>query len=140
MQRVARAFEAAADRGGTVRLRLHPPELGSLRLELTIRNGKMNARVEAETDAARNLIVENLPALRQRLAEHQIRVERFDVNWSGHAPGDLPQQPQNQARSSPGTPVRVGLSGTRPRRRSSSAAGPPARPAAGYGNHFDVVI
>jgi len=139
VQRVARAFEAAADRGGTVRLRLHPPELGSLRLELTVRNGKMNARVEAETDAARTMIVENLSALRQRLAEHQIRVERFDVNWSGHAPGDLPQQSQNRAQAQPGHTGQPPFSGTRSP-DTAAPAGPSTRPAPGYGNHFDVVI
>src|SRR5204862_830526 len=34
--RVAKAFQTAHDRGGTLQLRLSPPELGSLRLELTV--------------------------------------------------------------------------------------------------------
>ncbi len=91
VQRVARAFESAAERGGHVRLRLHPPELGTLRLELTVRNGQMVARLETETEAARNLLVDHLPELKERLASHQIRVERFDVEWHGQPHGELPR-------------------------------------------------
>ena len=39
VQRVARAFQAVGDGGGSIRLRLRPPDLGSLSLELTVRNG-----------------------------------------------------------------------------------------------------
>jgi hypothetical protein len=140
VQRVTRAFEAATDRGGTIRLRLHPPELGSLRLELTVRNGAMNARMETETETARNMLLDNLPALRERLAEHQIKVERFDVDWQAQAQGGLPQQAGDQSRwqapaarwlpgpvaSSPGEPA------------VETPAHPPTRPSAG--TSFDVVI
>ena len=68
VQRVARAFETLGNRGGTLRLRLHPPELGSLQLEISVRNGAMTARLETETSTARNLLLDNLPALRDRLA------------------------------------------------------------------------
>jgi flagellar hook-length control protein FliK len=140
VQRVARAFAAAADRGGSIRLRLHPPELGSLRLELTIHNGAMTARLEAETETARNLIVENLPALRQRLAEHDIRVERFDVDWSGQSAGNLPQQARDQQAWHP----RPGGPGPASAGRSRPAASAPPDPKGvfrpGHGSQFDVVI
>jgi flagellar hook-length control protein FliK len=80
VQRVASAFRSFGDEGGEVRLRLSPPELGSLRVELTVRDGILSARLEAETSAARNLLLDNLPALRERLAEQNIKVEKFDVD------------------------------------------------------------
>ena len=80
VQRVASAFRSVGDEGGEVRLRLSPPELGSLRVELTVRDGVLSARLEAETSAARNLLLDNLPALRERLAEQNIKVEKFDVD------------------------------------------------------------
>jgi len=140
VQRVARAFESAAERGGTVRLRLHPPELGSLRIELTVRDGRMNARLEAETEAARNLIVDNLPALRQRLAEHQIRVERFDVDWGGRPSGNLPQQSQDGAGGQPGRAGPRPVSGVGPRGAAAAPPGPRPTLRPGYGSRFDVVI
>jgi flagellar hook-length control protein FliK len=80
VQRVARAFHSMGDEGGEIRLRLSPPELGSLRVEVSVRDGVMSARLEAETASARNVLLENLPALRERLAEQNIKVERFDVD------------------------------------------------------------
>jgi hypothetical protein len=40
-----------------------------LRVELSVRDGVLNARLETETSSARNLLLDNLPALRDRLAE-----------------------------------------------------------------------
>jgi flagellar hook-length control protein FliK len=106
VQRVARAFHSMSDEGGEVRLRLSPPELGSLRLEVSLRDGVLSARLEAETSSARNLLLDNLPALRERLAEQNIKVERFDVDvreeqrqssreqWTGQP--DVPRQGQRE--------------------------------------------
>ncbi len=80
VERVARAFQVAEARDGTLRLRLHPPELGALKLELRVQNGTLTARLEAETSAARSLLLENLPVLRDRLIEQGVRIEQFDVD------------------------------------------------------------
>jgi flagellar hook-length control protein FliK len=77
--RVAKAFHTAQERGGTLQIRLSPPELGAMRLELTVKDGVMTAALETETTSARRVLLEHLPALRDRLAEHNIRVEQFDV-------------------------------------------------------------
>jgi flagellar hook-length control protein FliK len=78
--RVAKAFQTAQDRGGTLHIRLSPPELGSLQLELTVKDGVMWAALQTESAAARRLLLDHLPALRDRLAEQNIRVDRFDVD------------------------------------------------------------
>jgi flagellar hook-length control protein FliK len=88
VQRVARAFRAVGDDGGQIRLRLSPPELGSLRLEVSIRAGVLSAHVEAETQQARALLLESLPALRERLGEQNIKLERFEVDLMNQSPGD----------------------------------------------------
>lgn len=80
LDRVARALKSAENRQDVVRLRLHPPELGSLRVELRMQQGVMTARIEAETPAARTLLIENFQALRDRLNEQGVRVESFDVD------------------------------------------------------------
>lgn len=87
VQRVAKAVQTAQDRGAPLRLRLTPPELGVLRIELIVRDGALSARLEAETPAAKTAILENLSALRERLTAQEIKIERFDV--------DLMQQPDN---------------------------------------------
>jgi flagellar hook-length control protein FliK len=93
VQRVANAFRSADDDGGQIRLRLSPPELGSLKLEVTMRNGVMTARMETETNTARTLLLDNLPALRQRLADQNIKIERFDVDLKQDGRGDGSPKP-----------------------------------------------
>jgi flagellar hook-length control protein FliK len=97
VQRVARAFQSIGDREGTIRLRLHPPELGSLELKITVRNGLLAARMEAETSTARALLLDNLPALRERLAGHDIKVDRFDVELMDRSLNDSPRGSDDQA-------------------------------------------
>ena len=87
LHRVTRAFELAQQRGGEIRLRLSPPALGSLRLELKFEGQKMSARLEAEHTQARQILLEQLPTLRDRLTEQGITIENFEV--------DLQQDPGN---------------------------------------------
>jgi flagellar hook-length control protein FliK len=96
VQRVARAFHAADEQGGQVRLRLSPPELGALRLEVTVRDGVMTARLETETQSAKNLLLDHMPMLRERLAEQNIRVERFEVDLMSGQSGGMPDRPGDQ--------------------------------------------
>jgi flagellar hook-length control protein FliK len=86
VQRVARAMQTSVDRGGDLTLRLSPPELGSLRLQVHLRDGAMHVRLEAETASARSALLDNLPVLRDRLAEQNIRIDKFDVDL--RQPGD----------------------------------------------------
>lgn len=96
VHRVYRALHVAHERGGEVRLRLSPPELGNLTLELKLHDGAMTAHIEAETSAARTLLLDNLPALKERLAAQDIKVERFDVELRDQSSQQSPNgQPQD---------------------------------------------
>lgn len=80
VSRVSRAIEFADQRGGgPVEMRLSPPELGSLQVKIQVKDGVMTAKLEVETPAARNALLDNLPALRDRLEQQQIRIDKFDV-------------------------------------------------------------
>ena len=141
MGRVVRAFEAVGKRSGSIRLRLHPPQLGSLRLDITVRGGLMTARVEAETPAARNLLLDNLPALRERLALQDIKVKQFDVALMDRPPGGLPDQSAGHTPSHD----RGGNSNTpKVSRESDPGAIPGSDPGAanrpGEGTQLNVVI
>jgi flagellar hook-length control protein FliK len=141
VQRVEQAFQDANSQGGSVRLRLSPPDLGSLKIEIKVTRGEMTARVEADTPSARNLILDNLPDLRDRLAQHDIKVQRFDVDLMDRSGNGLANQsPQQQTQSwqnaAPSAPRAPAL---------SSAAGAnvvetsPTRPASGEGR-LNVVV
>jgi len=90
VDRVARAFRATDGRGGTIKLRLHPRELGVLQVQLEVQGNALTAKLEAETPAARALLVESLPVLRERLAEQGIRIEQFDVDLMQRQPHNPP--------------------------------------------------
>lgn len=124
--RVEGAIRTANQRDGRVHVRLSPPELGALRIELTVHQGALSAHLEAETPAARNLLLDNLPALRERLAQQDVRVERFDV--------DLRQETSGGGSGHPGTHDRQARD-SHPRQpqarvdRGVQAGNPPARGA-----------
>jgi flagellar hook-length control protein FliK len=80
VSRVVKAVQTANDRGGPLQLRLSPPELGSLKIQLTVKDGVMSASLEADNVTTRRLLLDHLPTLRDRLAEQNIRVDRFDVD------------------------------------------------------------
>jgi len=93
VQRVARAIHVAPDRGGIIRLRLRPPELGAVQLEVRLERNGLNARLETETSAARNILLDHLSQLRDRLAEQGLRLDKFDVDISQQDQGTPGQQP-----------------------------------------------
>lgn len=138
ISRVVRAFSAAQERDGEVHLRLSPPELGSLRLDVRVENGALTAHVQTETDAARTAIIDNLPALRDRLAEQGVRIDRFDVDLMQRQPGGMPDQPGGRQPDMPEAPLRFP-----PPTRSTVATAPittSSSPLLGGSSGLNVVI
>lgn len=111
ISRVAKAFAAAQHRDGEIRLRLSPPELGSLRLQVSVQDGVMTARLETETEAARATLVNNLPALRERLEGQGIRVERFDIDLMQHPSTGTPDRPHDSQQQGHPQPIRASRTG-----------------------------
>lgn len=98
VHRVATAVQASRRDDGEISLRLSPPELGSLRVEVKVGRGMLTARIETETHSARTLLIDNLPLLRDRLAEQGIHIERFDVDVPDRQSGDLSNAASDQQR------------------------------------------
>jgi flagellar hook-length control protein FliK len=141
VQRVARAFQSMGERGGTIRLRLSPPELGSLRVEISVRHGTMSARLQAEKNATRNLLLDNLPALRERLEQQNIKIEHFQVDLMDQSTGGMSDQAFSQ------TPADGSARGNYPPRASVERIAEPlpvegarAPVRAGEGTRLDVVV
>lgn len=102
VQRVGGAIRSAQNRDGQIQLRLSPPELGTLRINIVLNEGVLTAHLETETTAARAVLLDNLPALRERLAEQEIRIDKFDVNvgQEGQQQADNPETDDRQANRS----------------------------------------
>lgn len=75
-------------RRSTARLRLEPPELGRLRVDVRIQGDSVSVDVQAETEAARLRLAERGAELKSGLAEHGIHVERFEVYVDSAGRGD----------------------------------------------------
>jgi flagellar hook-length control protein FliK len=65
-------------------------------LQLAVHDGVMTASLEAETPAARQLLLDHLPSLRDRLAEQNIRIDRFDVDVRQEGSGGQPDPRTSQ--------------------------------------------
>jgi flagellar hook-length control protein FliK len=129
LHRVARAFAAAQQRDGEIQLRLSPPELGSLRLRVHVSDGAVTARLEVETAAAQAALTDNLPQLRERLAEQGLRIDRFEVDLLQQQTGGLPDrsqepEPRQPQAPRPGPAPRAAIEPTTPPRTPGTTAGP----------------
>ncbi len=79
LQRVLNGLEQLQDGSSSVRLRLHPPELGALEVSLHMTQTTIAATITVESEAARQVLQENLPMLQNKLADQGLQVERFDI-------------------------------------------------------------
>jgi len=68
-----------------VTMRLEPPELGNLRIELSLDGDRLKARVTAEVADAGHLIQAHLPELRQALQAHKLDLVNVQVDLGGWA-------------------------------------------------------
>ncbi len=87
VQRVLRGVEQLANGGGQVRLRLHPPELGSLQMSLRMEAGQVFAKLEVENTTARDALLNNVQVLKDRMAEQGMKVGAFEVEVSADSSG-----------------------------------------------------
>ena len=78
-QRITNVFRSLAGREGTVRMKLHPEELGAVTLKMKTEDGKVTAKLETETETAKDILLENLEQLRVKLAQQNIHLDSFDV-------------------------------------------------------------
>ncbi|MEM8835408.1 MAG: flagellar hook-length control protein FliK [Planctomycetota bacterium] len=79
-----------AQKGGSLTMKLNPPALGELRIEMNLSKQSVEVRLEAGTAAARDLLSLGLPALRESLQSKGLSVERLSVQASAHAAPSAP--------------------------------------------------
>ena len=82
--------------GGTARIQLEPPQLGELKLRLTITNDSIRLSVLTEKPVVAELFTRHLPELRQALELQGLQVERADVDVRDQ---DDRSEPHRQAES-----------------------------------------
>jgi flagellar hook-length control protein FliK len=90
--------------GGTMQLRLDPPELGAIQVRVEMHNGVMTASFETSNDQASRLLSHSLGDLRSALEAQGVSVQKLQVSQSpkqqsssGDAQKDGSQTPQDTA-------------------------------------------
>ena len=80
---VGRGLETLVrQRGGSLTMRLDPPSLGQLKVEMRMEGGRVAVLLTAATDSARSLLGDNLGSLRQALEDRGLAVDRLVVETS----------------------------------------------------------
>jgi hypothetical protein len=80
IQRVTSACRSAANQNGTIRIKLHLDNLGSLTLRMTSKSNKLTVRFEVTSLAAVRLLRDSLNELQSTLAEQNIILEHTEIN------------------------------------------------------------
>jgi len=79
-----------------VTLRLEPPEMGQLKVQIRMQHQAMTMQVDADSPTVARLIESRLSDLRDALALHGIKMDRTDVVIRSPAPSDTNTQQHNQ--------------------------------------------
>lgn len=64
-------------------IQLHPPELGRVQVELVVKDNQVNARINTENQAVKEVVLTNMNQLKSNLEEAGIQVTRLDVEVGG---------------------------------------------------------
>ena len=84
-------------RGGTLTMRLDPPSLGQLKLEMKMEGGRVTVLLTSANDSARSLLRDNLNSLRQSLEDRGLAVDRLAVESAGKtSEGSSNQRSENR--------------------------------------------
>ena len=77
---VANAAVILANRkGGTARIRLNPPELGSVRIRIEVVQGMVRGQIETETETARDLFKHHMGDLGRSMEQRGLHLQDLQV-------------------------------------------------------------
>lgn len=100
VEQVATAVNKAAGNGQVLRIRLNPPELGVLQVEVVQNENGLSARLETESAHTQRLIKESIAALKESLQLQGHSIERIDVQLQQRSAGDDQQRQQTESQHS----------------------------------------
>lgn len=102
VDRVAGTIRQAQQTNAPLRIRLNPPELGVLQVDVSMKEGVLTARLEVHTASAQQALTEHVSQLREALQGHGPQLERIDVQIvrtdqsEGRSESEQQQQQQQQ--------------------------------------------
>lgn len=137
VQRVTDAVGSAAQSGQQLSIRLSPPDFGPVLVEVSMTDQGLSARVEAQSPATQQLLIDHLPQLHDSLAARGSVLDRIEVFGADHRLPDRIEGDRPASETSNGSNLWLGTSGRNPydpqessrRRPPRSSVAPSADPA-----------
>ncbi len=100
-ERIVRSLRLqVGERVSSARLRLHPPQLGEIHVDVRIKADQIEIEVKTQTQAAREIVEQRAHDLKTALQQAGLSVRRFDV--SVHVPFVDPRSPARPDREAAG--------------------------------------
>jgi subtilase-type serine protease len=87
IEQVAYALQATHSSGQNMQLQLSPPDLGSLQISVSVHEGVLSARLEAQNPTTQQILVDNLSQLKNSLTQQGVAFDRIDVRLAGSQTG-----------------------------------------------------
>ena len=104
IERMAQVTRIAMTRGQwQAQIRISPPDLGTVRMDLSVRQNMLTLRVMADHPEARQMLQSRMGELREALGQHGITVDRIDVETRRTMAGENTSQGQDQQSSRQGS-------------------------------------
>ena len=87
VEQAAWAIQVTHSSGQELLLQLSPPDLGVLQVSVSVRDGVLSARLEAQNLATQQILADNLPQLKDSLTQQGVAFDRIDVQLAGSSIG-----------------------------------------------------
>lgn len=94
VDQVTSAMNKAVASGQVLKIRLHPPELGVLQVELVQTENGLSARLETDTLSTQKLLKEHMAVLKETLQQQGHSIEKIDVQMQQRSASDDQQKQQ----------------------------------------------
>lgn len=100
--RVSRALQnAVMQKGGTITIRMMPPELGQVRVDIQMHGGKVSANFQTEHQSVQTLMSREMSQLRQALEKQGLTVEKLEVTQRPASSSNAGASSQNGDQQTP---------------------------------------
>ncbi|QDT42092.1 Flagellar hook-length control protein FliK [Gimesia alba] len=80
VERIVGAVRQSQSTGQQLKIRLSPPELGTLQIEVSLKNGEYTAKLEVQNRHAQKVINDNIAQLKEALTKTGVSLDRIDVH------------------------------------------------------------
>ena len=102
VERIVATVRQTQSTGQQLKIRLSPPELGTLQIEVSLKNGEYTAKLEVQNNRVQKVINDNMAQLKESLSKSGIAIDRIEVNINTDSSEDH-HSSQSEARSKSGS-------------------------------------